>query len=252
MKVSWRWKWVVAAFCALGVQGEAAADAPRVIRLTSAEWPPYTSQTLRQQGVTTAVIRAAFAAVGCQLAVDFYPWRRAIALAEREARYAGYFPEYAAQSADGHFLLSESVGDGPLGFAERKDAPVQWQRLDELGPLRIGVVQGYLNTDDLDRRIGDGLQKVDEARDDAQNLLKLAAGRVRLAVIDRRVFQYLVHADPRVMSFAGELRFNSRLLEDKGLYVAFRNTEEGREARRLLNEGLKKIDVKAVVEAALR
>lgn len=252
MGANWRWKWSGAVLCALAVHAGAAADEPRLIRMTSAAWPPYTGEGLREQGATTAVIRAALRAMGYELVVDFFPWRRAIAMVEHGERYAAYFPEYESQPANPSFTLSHPVGEGPLGFAERKMAPVQWQRIEELGYIKLGVVHGYTNTDELDRRIHAGLQPVDEARDDAQNLLKLAAGRVRLAVIDRRVFDYMTRTDPKIAPFAAELRFNPHLLENKRLYVAFRKTPAGDEARRILNEGLKKIDVKAVMDAALR
>jgi polar amino acid transport system substrate-binding protein len=149
-------------------------------------------------------------------------------------------------------VLSAPIGNSPLGFAERVDTPVQWQRLADLAQYRIGVVRGYVNTEELDRRIAEQLQPVDTARDDAQNLLKLVARRVPLAVIDRRVFEYIIRHDPKLMPFAAQLRFNDRLLENKKLYVAFRPDAQGERARKILNEGLKKIDAKAVMEAAIR
>lgn len=64
------------------------------VYLTSLEWPPYSSAELPNQGASIAVAKAAFAAMGYQLEVEFYPWSRAVALATRDKKYAGYFPEY--------------------------------------------------------------------------------------------------------------------------------------------------------------
>ena len=252
--------WGIALICALGLTAGLAAQTPppadddnaRVIRLTSLEWPPYTSQILPEQGAATAVVRAALAAMGYRLQVDFYPWSRAVALVKYPSNFVGYFPEYLSPQVARDCLLSDPFGSGPLGFAERAGAPVNWARLEDLSGYRIGVVQDYVNADDFDRRVREKTQAVDLARNDAHNLLKLAADRVSLAVIDRRVFEYLLRNDARVSAIAPQLHFNGRLIEDKQLYICFRRGPEGEVAQKILNAGLKKIDTGAVMNAALR
>ncbi|HZX27802.1 MAG TPA: hypothetical protein VFF16_12065, partial [Telluria sp.] len=102
------------------------------------------------------------------------------------------------------------------------------------------------------RRVRERKQPVDVAADDTHNLLKVAARRIPLAVIDQRVFDYLARHDPQVAPIAPLLRFNGRLLEDKQLFICFRRTPEGERVRKLVNEGLKKIDVEAVMAAAFK
>jgi polar amino acid transport system substrate-binding protein len=150
------------------------------------------------------------------------------------------------------FLMSNSIGSGPLGFAERANGPVRWEHLDDLVSYRIGVVQDNVNTEEFDKRVRDGKLRVDSALDDAHNLLKLSIGHVSLAVIDKRVFEYLIRNDVKVKQVASQLRFNGRLLEDRKLYVCFRRSPEGERERDILNAGLKKIDVAAVTAAALK
>lgn len=247
-------KWCIALLYVLAIPpcGADQAAAARVIKLTSAEWPPYTGQALPVQGASTAVVRAALAAKGYQAVVEFFPWRRTVALAAQDASFVGYFPEYASPETTRECLLSAPIGTGPLGFAERADDPVHWESLEDLSRYRIGVVDGYFNTPAFDRRVRENKQAVDAARDDAQNLIKLAAKRISLAVIDRRVFDYLTRHDPRVAQFASRLRFNSNLLEEKRLYVCFQRNAEGALARKILDDGLKRIDVPAVMDAALK
>ncbi|MGE5621921.1 MAG: ABC transporter, partial [Bacillota bacterium] len=168
----------------------AAAPAPPVMRLTSAEWPPYSGEALPGNGASAAVVRAALAAVGYRLEMAFFPWRRAVAAARPAAGYLGYFPEYLSDEIMRECLLSKPIGTGPLGFAERANAPVRWRSLDDLSQYTIGIVDGYVNTSAFDQRVRAHKQPVDVAHNDAQNLVKLAAGRFNLAVIDRRVFEY--------------------------------------------------------------
>ncbi|HJV53161.1 MAG TPA: transporter substrate-binding domain-containing protein [Noviherbaspirillum sp.] len=249
-------QWGIALICLFGLPDGAAAqpsapDQP-VIRLTSAEWPPYSGSSLPENGASTAVIRAALAAVGYRLEVAFFPWRRTVAAAGGDSRFIGYFPEYLSDEVLRDCQLSDPIGTGPLGFAERADAPVSWRSLEDLSRYTIGIVDGYVNTRALDRRVRDGKQPADSAHNDAQNLIKLAAGRFPLAVVDKRVFEYLMRSDPQLRKIARQLRFSNHLLEEKQLYVCFRRDEQGKQARRILNEGLKRIDTPTVMAAALK
>jgi polar amino acid transport system substrate-binding protein len=236
-----------------GLSGAGAAGtqtAPRVA-LSSLEWPPYTGTQLARQGATSAVVRAALASMGYATEVATFPWNRATALVRGKSDFIGYFPEYMSSDVDAAFLLSDPIGSGPLGIAEHADAPIQWETVDDLERLRIGVVDGYVNSEQFDLRVRAGRQRVDYARSDSQNLLKLAAKRVPAILIDRRVFDYLTRHDAQVAAVAGKLRFNARLLEKKLLYVCFRRSPEGEHMRNVFNQGLKKISVDAVMEAAL-
>jgi polar amino acid transport system substrate-binding protein len=226
----------------------AHAQTGRTLKLTSLEWPPYSGQNLPHQGLSSAVVSAALGSMGERVAISFYPWNRATALVRTESNFIGYFPEYMSKELEATCHLSDPIGSGPLGFAERSDAPVRWERLEDLARVKVGLVTGYVNSDRFDDRVRQGLQPVDYAGSDKQNLLKLAARRVPLALIDRRVFEYLVRHDSQVAAIAPELHFNVRLLEMKNLYVCFRRNAEGDHVRKLFNEGLRKIDTPAVIE----
>ncbi|MFW7523102.1 substrate-binding periplasmic protein [Vibrio ostreicida] len=207
--------------------------------MTSLEWPPYSGSELPEQGFSVAVAKAAFAAMGYELVVEFQPWVRAVALATKEDKYIGYFPEYYFETKD--FLFSESIGNGPLGLVENTRFPVKWQTLDDLTLLSIGVVQGYINTTEFDEMVKKGELQVEASADDARNIHKVAKGRLDVAVIDSNVLDYLISVDIRAGLLKKRLQMNPRLLEDKELYMAFNNSESGLTWRNIFNQGLKKI-----------
>lgn len=217
------------------------------IKLTSLEWPPYTSAAMSEQGASVAVAKAAFKAMGHDLVVEFYPWKRAVHLA-KEGKFDGYFPEYYSEELKADFVLSEPLGSGPLGFAELKAKPVTWSSLDDLKKYTIGVVSGYVNTTDFDSRVANKSIKASEASDDVKNLLKLSSGRSDLAVVDKNVMSYLLASDPKLKAQAGKIQFNTNLLEDKQLYVCFKKGPRGEKLAGILNEGLKKIDVQGIMK----
>lgn len=215
------------------------------VRLTSLEWPPYASNQLPDQGASIAVTRAAFQAMGHTLEVDFFPWSRTIATARSDDDYAGYLPEYHLES--GELLLSDSIGSSPVGFAERKDQPVHWNSLEELSGRLIGTVQDYINTPELDAQIAAGQLQASETITDRQNLLKLAAGHVDLAVIDRYVLEHLCTFDTAVRKVCEQIQWNPNPLGTQSLHVAFNNTPMGRQWLAIFNEGLARIDVDGVL-----
>ena len=218
------------------------------VKLTSLEWPPYTSASMKEQGASVAVAKAAFAAMGHELVVDFYPWKRAVHLAKEGKKYDGYFPEYFAEELKQDFVLSDPMGSGPLGFAELKSNPVTWASLEDLKKYKVGVVSGYVNTTEFDQMVASKAIKASEASDDVKNLLKLSSGRSDLAVVDKNVLSYLLASDPKLKAKAGDIQFNASLLEDKQLYVCFKKGAKGEKWANILNEGLKKIDVQAIMD----
>ena len=217
-------------------------------KITSLDWAPYTNDKLPAQGASSAVVTEAFKAAGNTLKIEFYPWSRAVDMAKSDKAYIAYFPEYHSKANEADFLYSDPIGVGPLVFVERKSDPVKWDSYDSLKGKKIGVVKGYVNTDELDAKIASKALTSDEALDDAKNLLKLAAGRVDVAVIDVNVFNYLVKNDAAVKAVAGQLQVNGKTLEDKKLYVCFKKSPEGEKALKEFNQGLKKIDPEAIMK----
>lgn len=228
--------------CLLTVANTTFAD---TLKLTSLLWPPYSGYQLQHQGASVAVAKAAFEQMEQQLIVDFYPWSRAIKLAVMPGSdYIGYFPEYYFETDK--FIFSKPIGIGPLGIVEQKSRPISWHHLADLNRYTLGIVQDYVNTDSLDVMIASGSQPVEAATSDEQNIKKVAAGRIDGAVIDINVLHYLLK-QPHLQPLADKLQVNRQLIANKQLYVAFRNTEEGRRWRDIFDQGLAKLDIDSIM-----
>lgn len=224
----------------------------KTIRLTSLDWPPYSSKSLDQQGASVAVAKAAFKAMGYELKVDFFPWSRAVALAKDSgSQYAGYFPEYFSDDTAKDFIYSDAMGTGPLGFAEQKAKSISWTTLDDLKSYRIGVVQDYINTSEFDAMVANKSLKSSVTTSDEKNLKKLASSRVDLAVVDKNVMNYLFKTNPGLAKKAETVQFNSTLLEDKKLFICFKKGPKGENIAKIYNDGLKKIDIVAIMNKYL-
>jgi polar amino acid transport system substrate-binding protein len=222
----------------------------KVLNIVTLDWPPYTGSELPKGGATTQVVRAALAKVGYDIEVFYRPWKRAINMARKGSDgVLAYFPGYHCDHRP-EFVSSEPLGNGPLGFAEHADAPMTWKDFDDIGEqkLKIGTVLGYANTDEFDAKVAAKLIHAIPANDDVTNLKKLLRKRIDAAVIDKFVLKYLQATEEGLKAGADNLQFNAKPLENKTLYLCFRDNEQGRSWKRLFNAGLAQIDVEAIME----
>ena len=227
------------------------AQTVQTVHLASTEWPPYSGAALAEQGAASAVVRAAFASVGITVKVDFFPWARAVILGTTDKNFDGYFPGYPDAERMEKSYASVPIGSSPLGLAERMAKPINWQNIGDLTGLKVGVVNGYVNTVDLDAAIAADHVHGDVAPSDQSNLTKLLMARVDAAVIDRHVFEYLSVSDPAIAAQGGKLEFNKKLLSNTDIQVFFKRTPQGQILQRSFDLGLKKINAAKVFNDAI-
>lgn len=214
--------------------------------LASLEWPPYSGPDLPAQGVSVAIVRAAIEAMGHELVVEFFPWSRAVSMGRNTEQYTGYFPEYYFESDE--FVFSDPLGQGPLGFVEAVSDPIEWESIIDLTQFQVGIVQDYVNTAELDQLIASGQIQAQVVTSDLLNVLKVAGGRINLAVIDSNVLDYLLDNDPRARSVASSVQMNSRLLANMNLHIAFKDDAEGRRWLEIFNQGLERVAVDSAMD----
>ena len=236
----------LAAWLGLGLWWGVALQASAAdYKLSTLEWAPYTGAALPGQGVVSATIVEALKASGQRVEVQFFPWSRAVRLVDSDPAYVGFFPAYYSRERAARYLYSDPVGHSHVVFLERTDKPVKWTSYDDLQGQRIGVVRGFVNTEALDARIASKVLLAEESPDDRSNILKLVAGRIDLAVVDRQVYMHLVQTDPQLARVAALLQTNPKVLESKNLYVCFQRSARGAAAQRALNAGLRKLRIAA-------
>lgn len=226
--------------------GDGAVD----VEVATLNWPPYTARKLPRGGAVTAVVRAAFAQQDLDVAVRFWPWKRAIAKAKAvDNAVVAYFPGYHCHhDPKSEFVRSQPLGASPLGFAEHRQAQHSWNDLDDLRGKRIGTVVGYANTQEFDRRVARGELRVIPSSSDATNLRRLLDRRIDYAVVDKFVLAYLKKTHPELRGRAHEILFDARPLENKSLYLCFRDDDRGNRLRRIFDRGLNKLDPQGMLD----
>ena len=183
------------------------------LRLVADAWPPYTDATLVNGGLATDIVSTALARAGYASDFQQVPWARAM-LGLGEGRYdvlvnAWYNEERThVGQFSAEYLLNR------VRFIKRKDAPIEYNDLQQLHTYPIAVVRGYAYSPEFD---GDAaLQKV-PVHNFAMAVRMVAADRVKLTLEDEYVARYyLARESPKVRN---AVEFVPRPLSENSLHI---------------------------------
>lgn len=216
------------------------------IRLSTLDWPPYIGEKLTSQGFVAEVVTKAYAQEGYDVELTYLPWARVVAMA-KSGEFDGYLPEYYSESLKKDFLISDPYPGGPLVFFKRKGENISFNSLEDLKPYTIGVVRGYVNTEEFDNA---SYLKKDAVRDDLTNIKKLVAGRIDLMVADKFVGYHII--DTKFPKAKGKLDIIEKVLEEKDLYLCISKKTPGASKKiEAFNKGLEKIKTSGKLKEVL-
>ncbi|PRA60193.1 MULTISPECIES: ABC transporter substrate-binding protein [Pseudomonas] len=183
------------------------------LRLVADAWPPFTDATLVNGGLATDIVSTALARAGYASDFQQVPWARAM-LGLGEGRYdvlvnAWYNDE---RTRIGQFSAEYLLNR--IRFIKRKDAPIEYNNLQQLHTFAIAVVRGYAYSPEFD---GDAaLQKV-PVHNFAMAVRMVAADRVKLTLEDEYVARYyLAHESPKVRN---AVEFVPQPLSENSLHI---------------------------------
>ena len=170
----------------------AAVPQPTLLHLANGEWPPYTGEHLPGKGCDSQVVSEVFAEAGIQVHYTFLPWARGMLLSKSGALDGAIewadTPEHRAS----HFISSQALSAQQWVFFHRRDAVVQWQHLEDLKHLRIGLTIGYAYSDVFKPLQAKYPAMFSEAASDVLNFKKLLNHRLDLFPLERGVGSYLL------------------------------------------------------------
>jgi polar amino acid transport system substrate-binding protein len=209
----------------------------KLFLFATGEWPPYTSKEMEGGGFSTQIVTEVLKIQGHSASCRFYPWSRALFLAERN-RVMGTFPW--TQTSDRKVIF-----DWTAPLFEQKEVLLYntkfmekftWENFEDLRSYNIGGTQGYSHVELLK---GFGLS-VDTTTSDVLNLKKLYINRIDIFPIDYLTAQYLLQK--HFSEDKDEFAFAEKPLQVKWLSVMVPKTHSSNEEFiPMFNEGLQKI-----------
>ena len=138
------------ALCILSLVTLAGSVQARDISMLTVEWAPQYGSGLPEQGLTTAIVKAAFKAEGHSSVVDFIPWARA--LREVEAGNSDVvMGAYHNKEREQAYIFSEPIYFLQLGLIARPGLGVsEYKTLRNLASYSIGISRGFANSEEFD------------------------------------------------------------------------------------------------------
>ncbi|MBF9018017.1 MULTISPECIES: ABC transporter substrate-binding protein [unclassified Oceanispirochaeta] len=147
------------------------------VRITNGEWPPFLFEELKHGGVTSHIVKEAFALEGINVRYGWFPWARALANA-KTGDWDASIGWQKTPEREKDFIFSEPILEGRIVFFHLKDYSFEWETLDDLKGIKIGAVIGYNYSVEFIEAERAGEITVKRIGSEEQNFKKLLSGRI--------------------------------------------------------------------------
>ena len=228
-----------------------AALAEGTIRITNGEWSPYLSEKLKYYGVASRIVTEAFSLEGIKAEYGFFPWKRALLLAQKGKWDGSVVWSYTEDRAK-DFYYSDPVVKCKWVFFYLKTTSFDWKVIDDLRGFRIGGTLGYKYNPDFEAAEEAGRIKVYRVPKDEQNFEKLIKGRIDIFLQDIDVgYEMLNNLFPeeKVRLFT----HHPKPIKDTGFHLLLsKQVEKNKEMLTLFDRGLKRLKESGKIEQYLK
>lgn len=226
---------VLLVFTAL-IAGSAVAA---TITVRADSWAPYNEEpNSAKPGYMIELAKLVFEAKGHEIDYQLMPWSRSLAAVEKGTYDAvvGTDPE----ESPNFVFPEESLGVNKNGFYVKKGSSWQYDGIDSIKQVRLGIIDSYGYYLELDNYIeegGKGTKLFAATGDDAlPKLIKmLKAGRLDVIIENINVMTHELDAQ----KLSGEIVQAGSPEEESPLYMAFSPAKESsREYAKILDDGI--------------
>jgi polar amino acid transport system substrate-binding protein len=171
----------------------------KTIQLAAFDYPPfYSEENGEVQGIAVELVRELFARMDIQTEIRMYPLKRALAyLEDGKADGLMILIKTAEREAYIHYTDPVLTVQGLIWTAaDRKDVKVNFDRLEDLIPYKIGVTLGY----SYGQKFDDMLKQmhVDTGNSDYNNFRKLLVHRMDIFPANEVVARSLFKKHPEL------------------------------------------------------
>ncbi len=223
------------------------ADDRPVMQIVTSEYPPFEySEDGRIAGTDTKVIRQVVEAMGYEPRIELLPWIRAEAKARRGDADMVYSLTHSDARA-AHYHFTDPINQVHDMFFALRDANIDWQTMDDLNDLRVGISASYSYAPEFMEwieRHPASVTQVSHEQPELTSLKMLVHRRIDLFICERSVCEYLLekHVDEepelsRVRSIPGIVGAR------RPFRAAFsRRNPEGEVLRDAFNQALRKLN----------
>lgn len=206
------------------------AASEQVLLAAEDDWYPYSAKVGELiEGRSVDIIKAAYDAVGAELALDIVPFKRGF-IRTKEGHYAGVFNAGINDDVRRNYLIPRNtIALSEQVVVARFGEPFQDRH--SFNNKRLTLTLGYTYPTEI---TDDPHNQVQRTVGDKNNLRIIGAGRADFTIIDRLVLLSILGKEPELKK---KLTIVGTLEPDK-IYVLFSKTDKGKRALSLFDQGM--------------
>jgi polar amino acid transport system substrate-binding protein len=225
--------WFLIILSLQGVAGE-------TIRITTGEWRPFISESLKHYGVYTHIITEAFALEGIKVEIGFFPWPRAEVYAQT-GEWDAMATLVATPEREKIYYLSSVVYSSKRVFFHLKSYSFDWDTMDDLKGLDIGATKGYKYGDMFENAEKAGSISVQLVSRDLQNFQMMLRGRIKIFPFTLEAGYFMLN-DQFSSEVAGKITHHPKILQEADYHIMFpKSSNSSQRLVELFNKGLKQL-----------
>ena len=229
---------------------EVAFGGSNEIKITNGEWAPYLSEKVKSNGIASHIIEEAFKAVNIKVKWGFFPWSRSLKLAKKGKQWKAGAVWLKTEKREKEFYFSDPVVETEWNFFYFKTTKFEWSTIKDLNRYKVGMTQDYSYGKSFDKGLKAGAFKVQKAKSDKINFLKMAKKRIEVFPIDKLVgltmLKELKNSNPK-LNFS-EMTYHPKPLHSTPLHLIFSKVEGNKAFVKSFNKGLKLIKENGIYE----
>ncbi|WP_167730356.1 transporter substrate-binding domain-containing protein [Terasakiella sp. SH-1] len=176
--------------------------------LVNDDYPPFNSPTMAQEGLGTGIVRMALGRSGYRLKTDYYPWKRALSMAEK-AEADGIIGAWYKKDREKYFLYSKPYMANNLKLLTRSVFLPKG--------FTVGLIRGYGYNAATLKRFEKRIVYVSHL---AQGIKMLEHGRVDAILEDELVLQHYLNRN--ISHWKRIYVLHKEVIESKPLHLMIR------------------------------
>lgn len=236
MKSLLSWIFILLAFLTTSI----VCHANEPIKIAAEEWPPFSSEHLKYNGLMSRIITEAFALEGLNVEIGFFPSARAL-LYVKEGLWDGIggWTANEERAVDHHFsdpLFSESIV-----FFHLKRNPFDWNEMSDLKDIRIGATNEYYYGEAFEKAEKEGTIQIERVPSDELNLRKILKNRIEICPMNLDAGLSLLQTKFKQEEI-DSITYHPRPVDEGPLVLMFsKKVEKNKEIVEVFNRGLKRL-----------
>jgi polar amino acid transport system substrate-binding protein len=205
------------------INGVAASDKGVIEIVSLSYYPPYSGKGLYKKGFSTHIVDKAFRRAGYETKTIMLPFARAYR-AVKKGWYDVIHSIWFRKNRTEFFAYTDSYQRTKLVFAHQSDVEFTFYGMEDVYGKTVALVKGYNYPDYISNSSNFTKYRTQNLKN---SLAMLAAGRVDLAVGDRKAMKHI--ADKHKEEIGNKIKVDSRSVRIDPLYVAVSKTIDDHE-----------------------